>query len=887
MKTEKTHPRPGARRWAVAPVAIALVAIAVALAVAPAAADDTRLLQKSQQEPYVFFLLDLSGSMNQSVVCDLSDPQYENQCVVDCPLGGCLPRMIGDDPDSRIRSAKEAIYEIMRNTPNVKFGFGAFSHNAMRVYYKHFWYRVQAGQTLPTFTTGHTWPLAGQEEIFGKSWACDEARNDSGTYAPSSERYAGCRFQNAAHVDDAWDYERVRRWPKLGDGNNEDKTIYVRDTDGTIYQIQYIHLGLQTLGAATVQVRIRVKSCTSASSCSDVTGGDRTVVFEKVDEMVYWEPGEGVQRNAPGVAFFGSQGGVRQVDYSGQSPELEPNNDESADTYSSVDLKQARVADPSSRGEVFSTGDRIFFDWKNDHRLDIMKLMAPNLNLPGQTVPDFQIATYLSDHPNGSGILTLKDTRARPLISRGGTPTGGAMQEFLNQLNNWETVAAGSNGDSSLFCRSAYLVVVTDGLASDGRQACDVATNLRQNTLAGGQHYPVRSFSVGFGRDQGDYADEAARTGRDDVLNCIADNGGTGATDHDGDGNPDGPGPFYPKNRAQLVQAFTSILTSITPGARSFAAAAVPSVQANVQDKVFLSSFVPDSTHAIWPGRMDAFVRPVPYKQVPVYDENGMPVLDPVTGEQEIRFVPDRGRRCSSTLDKRCLLWDGGEQLVAQSPADAFIDPLPAYWNWNLGQGATQRRMFFSRRDAPAFPQTRLPFQPPEDSDTATWQDLLVQMGICPDPATPSETLAVCVVNPVRRARVVATMRLLHELKQFEDPENPGTLLPYVLGDIFHTDPVVVESPRTASATTPPICTATTVAASNPDPATASSSASTATAGRCSCWAPTTASSTPSRRASSAAAKLDDHRVEGDFDDGTGRELFSFIPRSCWRSSDR
>ena len=83
---------------------------------APARADDRSLLEPTQQNPYVMVVLDTSGSMHQEVACSATDVA-NGFCSQECDPGDCLPRMMGDDPDSKIYVAKQSIYSIMATHP--------------------------------------------------------------------------------------------------------------------------------------------------------------------------------------------------------------------------------------------------------------------------------------------------------------------------------------------------------------------------------------------------------------------------------------------------------------------------------------------------------------------------------------------------------------------------------------------------------------------------------------------------------------------------------------------------------------------------------------------------------------------------------------------------
>src|SRR5262245_40045702 len=77
----------------------------------PGWTDDTNLFRESGANPYVFILLDTSGSMNQTIQ------------TAACPSSGCVPHLVGDDPDAKIHVAKEVLYDLMDNARDVNFGF--------------------------------------------------------------------------------------------------------------------------------------------------------------------------------------------------------------------------------------------------------------------------------------------------------------------------------------------------------------------------------------------------------------------------------------------------------------------------------------------------------------------------------------------------------------------------------------------------------------------------------------------------------------------------------------------------------------------------------------------------------------------------------------------
>ena len=120
---------------------------------------------------------------------------------------------------------------------------------------------------------------------------------------------------------------------------------------------------------------------------------------------------------------------------------------------------------------------------------------------------------------------------------------------------------------------------------------CKVATQL----LDVGDR-DIRTFVIGFG----------VPGANANFLNCIAANGGTDFIDltDPPDGVPEITGPILPEDEEDLVAALRQVVTVITTGARSFSSAAVPQGQVDVQDKVYLTSFLPDRELPIWPARV-------------------------------------------------------------------------------------------------------------------------------------------------------------------------------------------------------------------------------------------------------------------------------------------
>jgi hypothetical protein len=851
--------------------ALALLAASVMAWPAPAHADDRNLVQSGLRDPYVFILLDVSGSMHQTVTCSAAD-MTNGFCNQLCVGGNCLPRMSGDDPESKISVAKQSIASIMKSTTNVNFGFGTFDQAGLHMAWKHWWYSLDASQPngFITLNDGTQYPAAGEQEVFGQEfWACTDAIGNPGQNNALRNIGCGGTVNGAgayvpvvvppvpAHLDDSWEFERVRRYPKLGDANNVTWFTYVTqksDNSLPVYRVTYTPVApgsgfTQVLGDQHLRVKVTVDQCTN-TNCTSVTNmGAKVMSWTFANEFFYWEPGEGVTK-APsdngasgGGAFYGFNARAVVSSANGGNQSYMDTNFDANDCYTGgfvanfncsngqngVNGRLPTTADPFGRSpaNLWSLGDIIPLDWKDPHNTIIQQRMAPNL-LGGATTADFHIASYYQDHRVlAEQALRLKDTTQRPFAPEGGTPTGGAMQAVVDYLS---TTNAGNgfypgfcqkasdpvNGDPNFNCRAAYMLLITDGLASDGTASCNVATALRTMTFKDYQgntkNYPVRTYVIGMGLTSADLT----ASGYNNTLSCVSNNGGSGLSDIPGNPpltahyfndftNPDniapippatvpcttsapcdGPGPILPQNQQELVSAINQVLRLISTQASNFSAAAVPSVQSDVQDKVVLSTFLPVN-RPIWPGSIQAYLAPVPVKPTQVVLPDGSTVT---------RSLPDPTRTCPGPNppagSTACLLWDAAAQLLTQAPNASQVQAD----NYNLdtnGNNGQQRRVFYSVANPkyatvnPTLPNERDFLSVP--ADRAHWTDLLYGMGICAVGDT------TCGGNAANQTAGLQTMEFFHEVKQYPNPANPNVNVNYVLGDIFHSDPQVLGNP--------------------------------------------------------------------------------------------
>ena len=764
----------------------------VALSAAPATADDRDILRESTTKPYLFVILDTSGSMNWAPKCTAAQVAA-GVCTYHCETGDCATPRDGDDPASKFRQAKEALYEVLKSVDDVDLGFATFNADDEAATGKHWLYRVSASQPSGFFTLagGVTFPVAGSDEVFGAVLTCNEGTGD-GNVSCFPTTASGCggssNVCNPADTNDTWEYTRFRRVPRLGVAGNTTLDRYLRvPTGSTRYRVRYS--GAVTYGNPSIAVTVQVSACTNAKCTSPTSLGSKTINYDRVGDFIMWDyrVSRTVNVGSASDGYFGFQ----ESTSGGACNGWDPNSDTTADEYvngaSQSNLKQITGvaggnpapyydATGTANDWRFEYGDVIPLSWTVSNKDLLLKRLAPRLNGgdPATDPEAFANATYLADLKSGSeGYLRVKNLTQKPLIPISSTPLGAVLVSFrnwykgctastgaCNTSTGWDDFAAAQ--DPSWGCRRKFVLVLTDGDETCGGSPCAM-TDVLDDTDGDGDG--VSTFVVGFGVQAGANA-----------LTCMAANGGTGQ-------------PILPQNKQELIDALTGILSQVREEASAFASAAVPQVQANATDKIFLSSFTPLADEGFWAGRMDAFLKPLPL------DDKGR---------------PDRSILCDSDTKSSCFLWDAGDVqegfsngtgvydpkgLLLQAPntdADG-VDANPPYdaAELQLGTAADERRVIYSQFSEAG---NRKLFSYP--STNAQKYDLWTGMGISYIVGnTASETAAD------NRANSIIARTLLEKEGKIEtpDPANPGdvitTPVTYLLGDIFHADPLVINKP--------------------------------------------------------------------------------------------
>lgn len=558
----------------------------------------------------------------------------------------------------------------------------------------------------------------------------------------------------------------------------------------------------------------------------------------------------------------------------------EGNGDSGNDPGSdNINLHQDTVTDPATGLQY---GDIIPLNWNDDNIERIRERLGPNLLL-GEASPDFGTVRYVdtSDPDFNDGSQRLRDPDVRPIVASGNTPITEAMRDFRAWHQNWRPVAEANDPDLARGCRDVSLLLMTDGFHNCSTTQPHVAAS-ELVTL----DPPVVTFPIAFATSNTSQMDAIA----DAVTNDHPENNDGVDSDGDGsdvdiviDGDPSTPGnqAWLAQSEQEFVDAVLAIKDQITAQARAFASAAVPSVSATATDKIFLSDFSPLSDAGIWPARVNAYTKPLPRIL-----QNG-------------RFVADRNDT-DCTDEDGCLVWDAGEQIVLQADdinpsatgsdvnGDGDIDSEESdFTEFDLGDSEEERRLWYAKFQDRDLGEVPLQRQFPDvneyhggDSEIADANPNAVERddarlelygprGMGLNPASPDfDQDGRDVLEELLRPKST-------KIPDPADPSGPAISIEYVLGDVFHSDPVFAAEPdRFRYAAQDLYGDGTDCSAGNPGY-------------RC-------YFRTHEHRRKMLLFNSNDGQLHGidagmpfpdgtevKFDDGTGREIFSFMPRGA------
>ncbi len=473
----------------------------------------------------------------------------------------------------------------------------------------------------------------------------------------------------------------------------------------------------------------------------------------------------------------------------------------------------------SSTGRSLDRGDMLPFDWTlgdGVSRADFLRRMTPAGS------PDFGVAGYFADTADGSGFLpaTTRDV----IFAEGQSPLAKAINDFRcwslggdnNKCRNssapeggWKDLACANDPDFG--CRRVFLIVISDGEDTIGGESpvADIA-DMGNSLLA------TKVWALNLGPVRG-----CSASG---VLHPLT---------QAGDGEC-----VNVSNKADLLNTLQDILGQIRSETRAFASAAVPSVQAEVEQALYVSNFTPTppsqntsvdppvadprpGQDSVWDGHINAFLKPLP--------------IDGITGR------PDTSRLCSDLdpdVRAGCFLWDAGAQLLDQ------VGTAPNF----LGVAPDLRRVFYPIEPSAAGTWTgqRRLFEATNDGTAANtrydlWRGL--RYAFKNDSTLPAGVDQT--TQNAANAVIANTFEVnVHEFVDTvtDDPVRSTN----VLGDIFHSNPLSSATRRVPSSSPPTSAVTAWPAAFPPTAAIAASSRSIATGARSSSWAPTTAWCTPS-----------------------------------------
>jgi len=730
-----------------------------------------------------------------------------------CPAGDCYAPLNSDDPTSKLFQAKEALYEVLQETTEVQFGFGTYEQDNGRVKAKHWAYRLTEHKPqsqgfspgtrqdfLTLFDSLPEFPVPDTIQVFGNGAPYDEntGRGDGWNcaYDTDSDYYpgkfddprgdaglVGCFYSEPADLDDPWEVERARRLPKLGLNGSTDTDVWYREpATGQIYRVTYREFSGTPGFDDVIRVQVEVREC-SDSSCNGAVDESETFYLELVSDYVAWDFELGrhpmhehgyyhLQRNVE------ASGDRFNVSNSNDCFGLEPNDDTNLvssggfgddDLWWDYTFKHETSEDP--RGLLLATGDRetyfdvgdfVPLDWLDTHRDILLERMAPNTVGSAGAIPDFRTAVYWENfyrpsesfdsaaaNPGSAANrrLRLADDTKVPLLAIGLTPIANSLGDFEEwyagvdsdpDQEGWSHFAA--ERDIDWACREKFVLFLTDGNETCEGDPCAAAASLFNQG--------VSTYVIGFGLDD----DESD-------LGCIAAEGGTGE-------------PFLPRNKEELVEVLREILINIKSEARSFASASIPAIQSTASDKIYLSKFTPLPSRSVWPGEIDVFRQPLP-----------------LTPEKQ----PDTDKSCGGDVQSGCHLYEVGRLLVDnQAPDETDV----SLGELRIGPDTSDRRVFYPQENLTgARPSELVLFQKPQsdfaNGDTFDLEDLAVVLA----PEELGRYYSNAVTGEELEGRVMAVIEETLVKKELDDDLQEAGRTHYVMGDVFHADPAVVTAP--------------------------------------------------------------------------------------------
>lgn len=816
----------------------ALLAVAAAwLLLSPAAADDRDLLRFDSAKPYLFIVLDTSASMAMKM--------GENEWAP----GGA------DGPDSRLYQAKQALFNTLQEVNDVHFGFAGYDQDFVHATAKHWLYYSdqEPGSGWPIdFPRPDLWDSDGDTSVLTRMRAIPRTDADGNeivtdpdtrvteigrvdlvtgellesadllTFGPpldtpapdSAGRIVGGSCSSPLELDDELDRQKVQSLPIsstnptffwLREGNRRylmrvSRTPTRPNSDGT--EIPNFNIGQDGL-------RVRLQLWQVSGSCvsiDTVVGGRSSIpdlllnlrLDPELSQFFYvnqedWGSGGSEQTldlwegsDIFSAAAFPSSPHTG-LGWEGNYDSGEVTGDGNFDDHVTVDdfacdpavsscvnASLKPMADHvigAQRAEDY--GDMIPFDWNSERKAELLMRFDPLYDdrlFPDEEFGDFRIAKHFANTPV-DGRLPLLDTGEIPLVAADQSPLARAITDVRcwvlgdsgkgsnkckdgmwgeEDTPGWLDVAC--DKDTAFGCRKLFMIIISDGEDSitGGNDASSSASDLDGSA---GMQIWVLNVGDPDGCDKGGGLHPIVQNTVGECINV--------------------------SSQERLRQVLESLLGQIRTTARSFASAAVPSVQATVEQKIYLTSFLPFNDEAVWKGSVHAFLKPLPVTS------NGVP-------QTELK-CDGSGSLAVEDPTQGCHLWDAGEMLVEKQYPDSGTDFL------DLADGARRRVFYAQQTEADGEWPRRMRLFDPLAIDTANSQavrfDLwrgLTGIDFSTDESDPSVNVAA---QDAANALVLATLTA-----RTGTETNPVVSLPpithqYLLGDVFHSTPVVIGTP--------------------------------------------------------------------------------------------
>lgn len=767
--------------------ALALAALTVLFlpGVRTASSNDVDLLRFNTAKPYVFIILDTSASMTLS------------------PAGQWV-HANGDDPRSKLYQAKKVVYEVFQQVDDVHFGFAQFNQDKSAVVAKHWLY-----YNITNLPATSAWPITypkpdpdGPVQYAADGSAVSDVEGDLMTFGGHLDA-TGIAGTCSAPLSLTTDTEKINRYAKLGLAGNGPTLIWVKGGTGNkTYRLTVTRPGNKPdtspnpqMGKDSMNVKFfleeaKSNGCTGANTANFQTSYTLNLDLKLWTDFLMFDenagsvtaPTTGKASGVDSVAGFWDYKDVLDTATCGSGHPFsgkgwEGNYDGSATSppasvAGSIKSTEDPYCSPSSPsscynlrktttfdafGRPLDRGDVLPLDWRTENKDEFLRRMAPN---DADGAPDFRIASYFKDSADAStGVLPLRENGESPMLGTGASPLGKSVIDFRcwylgdsNKCNDeaynpgWESVA--QRYDKEWGCRRPYLIVISDGGDScTGENPCADTANL--NSKAG-----IKTWVLAFGAD-------CSKVGN--PLKCMAQNG---------------KGELVcPQTASDLKAELQRILGLIREEARSFASAAVPSVQTVVDAEVFLTNFTPLNGKPVWDGHIHSFLKPVPL------------TLD---------NRPNVNKACTSSYtesprDGECHLWDAGTEMKNQIRS---TDP--------LGLADDQRRVYYpTKQDYDTSSSSDYPgrlAEPLPASDTsATAKSLRRDLWDALDISyTAGDSSSEAAAETKAQSILATTFALKTHTGTVTDPVTgkPVTqTIRYILGDVFHSNPVVIGSP--------------------------------------------------------------------------------------------